>query len=83
MKIIFFIIIVLSIFKPILLLGKNQFNIKSGFDRYFGYTLYQIGGVARDSYGNKGKLPFPISELKFPLEVWMANLTLTTTVKKK
>ncbi len=55
-----------------------QFDIENGFERFFLYTLYQIGGstASRDGYNN---YHFPISELKFPLNVYMfyTNLNLT------
>ena len=54
-----------------------RFDLENGFERYFFYTKYQIGGL---TYSRTGVTPyyFPISELKFPLDVFMiyANLNL-------
>lgn len=54
------------------------FNLENGFERYFFYTRYQIGGKTLSRQG-AGITYFPFSELKFPLDVFMiyANLTLT------
>jgi outer membrane protease len=55
-----------------------RFDLENGFERYFFYTKYQIGGM---TYSRDGVTPysFPISELKFPLDTFMfyANLNLT------
>ncbi len=56
----------------------GQLDIENGFERYFFYTLYQIGGrtISRQGFS---LYHFPISELKFPLQVYMfyANLNLS------
>lgn len=60
--------------------GKKigRLDLENGFQRYFFYTRYRIGGM---TYSRGGALPyhFPISELRFPIEVFMfyANLNLT------
>jgi len=54
------------------------FDLENGFERYFFYTRYQIGGKILSRQG-AGITYFPLSELKFPLDVFMiySNLTLT------
>jgi outer membrane protease len=53
-------------------------DLENGFDRYFCYTRYRIGGkiVSREGCGI---YHFPLSELEFPLNVFTiyANLNLT------
>jgi outer membrane protease len=54
-----------------------RLDLENGFERYFFYTKYQIGGM---TYARDGAVPyhFPISELKFPLDAFFiyANLNL-------
>jgi len=45
--------------------------ISAGVERYSGYTLYQIGGKFTAPDGSEGNYQFPLSELKFPLDVYM------------
>jgi hypothetical protein len=54
------------------------FDLENGFERYFFYTRYQIGGKIISRQG-AGMTYFPLSELKFPLDVFMiyAKLNLT------
>ncbi|MBN2158659.1 MAG: omptin family outer membrane protease [Spirochaetes bacterium] len=56
----------------------GRFDAELGFDHYSFYTRYQIGGKV---YSRQGFAitHFPISELKFPLDAFMAyaNLSLT------
>lgn len=54
------------------------FKLENGFERYFFYTKYQIGGKTLSRQGF-GYTYFPLSELEFPLDVFMiyTNLTLT------
>ena len=50
-----------------------KLDLEIGFDRYSYYTRYQIGGniISRDGIA----LPFfPVSELKFPLDVFTIYL---------
>ncbi len=56
----------------------GQFEIENGFERLFLYTLYQIGGKTQSRRGIS-YYHFPISELKFPLNIYMfyANLNLS------
>ncbi|OHD63555.1 MAG: hypothetical protein A2176_07165 [Spirochaetes bacterium RBG_13_51_14] len=57
---------------------NGRFELENGFERYFFYTKYRIGGK---TYSRDGVFlyHFPISELKFPLEAFFfyANLNLT------
>lgn len=59
--------------------ATGHFDIEAGFERYFFYTRYQIGGK---TYGRTGAgiLAFPISELKFPLEAFMAYADLNLNI---
>jgi outer membrane protease len=53
----------------------GRFDLENGFERYFLYTKYQIGGM---TYARDGAIPyhFPISELKFPLDTFMFYVNL-------
>jgi hypothetical protein len=55
-----------------------QLDLENGIDRYFYYTRYSIGGTIKSRDGIF-KTFFPISELKFPLNVFTihGNLNLT------
>ncbi|TFH43638.1 MAG: omptin family outer membrane protease [Chrysiogenales bacterium] len=55
-----------------------RFDLENGFERLFFYTRYQIGGKIYSREG-VGITHFPISELRFPLDVFMiyADLGLT------
>ena len=46
-------------------------NIELGIERLFGYTQYQIGGIYTEPDGTTGIYFFPVSELKFPIDVYM------------
>jgi outer membrane protease len=50
-----------------------KFSAESGPEAYFGYTLYQIGGIIEEPDGSKYRTWFPLSELKFPLNVHMVS----------
>ena len=56
----------------------GRLDLENGFERYFFYTRYRIGGK---TYSRSGGVHyhFPISELRFPLETFMfyANLNLS------
>ncbi len=52
---------------------EKKFNIKVGSEFYAGYTQYEIGGKVILPDGSKGKVHFPISQLKFPLDVLFAS----------
>jgi len=55
----------------------GHLDIENGFERLFFYTLYQIGGKTY-TRASINYYHFPISELKFPLNVYMfyADLNL-------
>ncbi len=59
-------------------------DVECGIERFYGYTLYQIGGTSVDldgkssSYGHS-----PISQLKFPIDVYMASLSLRFNIAEK
>lgn len=52
-----------------------QFDLENGCERYFFYTLYQIGGKTLSRQGIT-YYHFPLSELKFPLDMYMLYLNL-------
>lgn len=54
------------------------FDLENGFERFFFYTKYQIGGKTKSLEGAYNYY-FPISELKFPLNAYMfyGNLDFT------
>lgn len=49
-----------------------SFAIDSGVDRIFGYTLYAIGWGITDPSGDTGTFGRKISELRFPLDTYIA-----------
>ena len=51
-----------------------NFDVTAGIGKLSGDTTYQIGGMVDDSAVGSYKLHFPISELKFPLDVYMLYL---------
>jgi hypothetical protein len=53
---------------------KPKFDINLGVGTIRGDTTYQIGGSVEYADGTKERLHFPISELEFPLDVYMATL---------
>jgi len=54
--------------------GYRALTVEAGSEKYSGYTKYQIGGKISYPNGSVGHVHFPISELRFPLEVYMAYL---------
>ncbi|MCP4136542.1 MAG: omptin family outer membrane protease [bacterium] len=55
-------------------------NLELGVDRFFGYALYRIGGTVVDNNnGAIGQSVDPISQLEFPLNVFMASLDVELT----
>jgi outer membrane protease len=48
-----------------------------------GHTTYQIGGDVKYANGDREELHFPLSELKFPLDVYMASLSASAEFKEK
>jgi outer membrane protease len=53
----------------------GSMDLENGFERYFFYTKYQIGGKTLTRSG-VGFSPFPLSELKFPMNALMAYINL-------
>lgn len=59
-------------------------DVEIGLERFCGYTLYQIGGKivtpegSSSAYGHS-----PISQLKFPIDVYMASLSLRFNIAEK
>jgi len=58
-------------------------EVNAGAGMMTGDTTYQIGGRADYSDGTRDYLRFPISELKFPLDVFMASFDVTAEYKNK
>ncbi|MEN6474545.1 MAG: omptin family outer membrane protease [Syntrophaceae bacterium] len=48
-----------------------------------GYTRYQRGGLFVDAFGATRQYPSPLSELKFPLDVYMLGLTTALQYKDR
>ena len=53
--------------------GRSESCITVGIGKLDGDTTYQIGGTVVTPLGS-GQVHFPISELEFPLDVWMVSL---------
>jgi len=51
----------------------GKFDVTVGLGELSGHTTYQIGGTVSTSSGIE-ELHFPISELEFPLDVYMVSL---------
>ncbi len=55
--------------------NSNSFKIQAGGEWMYGYTLYEIGGTVQDyTGGNTWTQPFPTSELKYPVNIFLATL---------
>ena len=50
------------------------FDISIGTELMSGDTTYSIGGATILADGTSGTLHFPISELKWPLDIWLARV---------
>lgn len=57
----------------------GSFELENGFERTSLYTLYQIGGKMITRQG-AGITHFPISELKFPMDVFMFYLAMNLNI---
>jgi hypothetical protein len=57
----------------------GSFDLENGFERTSLYTRYQIGGTMITRQGI-GISHFPISELKFPLDVFMFYLNMNLNI---
>ncbi len=55
------------------LIKIGKFDVSVGLGELSGHTTYQIGGTYSTPSGS-GELHFPISELEFPLDVYMVSL---------
>jgi len=53
--------------------SAQSFDLWVGGGRLEGDTTYTIGGHVSDNLGNVGDLWWPLSELKWPLDVWMLS----------
>jgi len=53
--------------------GRSESYITIGIGKLSGDTTYQIGGNYVTPLGS-GQVHFPISELEFPLDVWMVSV---------
>lgn len=63
--------------------GDLNIAVDVGIGAMGGYTKYQIGGDVKYADGSSGDLHFPISELKFPLDVYMASVSASAEFKEK
>lgn len=67
---------------------NNQTNsVKLGFnagpEAYFGYTQYRIGGTFVNPDGVRYKIWFPLSELKFPMNITMFSSDMNIEIFRK
>lgn len=62
---------------------KINFDFTTGMEKLSGYTRYQIGGFFVNPDGTYGRTYFPLSELKFPLNVYMVSANSAVTVLEK
>src|SRR4030042_2059779 len=60
-----------------------EFQAGLSVERLFGFTKYQIGGRYNSAAGGSGTIRFPVSELSFPLGVFITTLDLDLTVLEK
>ncbi|OHD13290.1 MAG: hypothetical protein A2Y41_14245 [Spirochaetes bacterium GWB1_36_13] len=60
----------------------DEIKIDLGVERNTGYTLYQIGGKI-ETESETGYLHFPLSELKFPVDVLSLNLDFSLPLSEK
>jgi len=60
----------------------SQSYITAGIGKLGGDTTYQIGGNYFTPAGS-GQMHFPISELEFPLDVWMVSVEASKEFAKK
>ncbi len=64
--------------------GNNiNLSVDLGTGVMRGHTTYQIGGDVKYADGARDNLHFPISELKFPLDVYMASLSASAEFKER
>ena len=60
----------------------NKFSISAGFGLMAGHTTYQIGGHVDTPQGSDD-IHFPLSELKFPLDVYIGALNGAVKLNEK
>jgi hypothetical protein len=60
--------------------SRKRFNVSAGLEKYYGFTQYTIGGRVELPDGTVGYVQFPMSELKFQLDVFMLFLGFSATV---
>jgi outer membrane protease len=53
---------------------SNSLKIELGGEWMYGYTLYKIGGLVTEPNGTSGNAPFPLSEIKYPLNIFLVTL---------
>lgn len=58
------------------IIKQDRLSIELGLQKYFGYTQYQIGGHVVLADGTEGFVWSPLSQLKFPMEVFMLSMDL-------
>ena len=54
--------------------ASNSLKIELGGEWMYGYTLYEIGGLVTEPNGTSGVAPFPLSEIKYPLNIFLVTL---------
>jgi outer membrane protease len=62
---------------------RKRFDISAGLERYSGFTQYTIGGRVELPDGTVGYVQFPLSELKFQLDVFMLFLDFKAAIFDK
>jgi outer membrane protease len=64
------------------LVKTGRFDVTVGLGKLGGHTTYQIGGTFSTPSGT-GEVHFPISELEFPLDVYMVSLGASVRFAEK
>lgn len=62
--------------------NTTEINIMTGIERMSGDSTYQIGGKV-ETTTDSGYVRFPISELMFPLDIYMASVGCSVDIEKK
>ena len=63
--------------------GRVRFETDLSIERVSGFTTYQIGGDFTSGDGVSGTYRFPLSELEFPLNVFMTTVSAGLTIDEK
>lgn len=58
----------------------NAFDLALGVERMEGDTTYQIGGNIIYTDGSQGVIQFPVSELEWPLDIWLGRLDASMNI---